>query len=369
MPNDADKTWCPEIYKNLFINRWNDDKIGVAPCCDAYNAKIEQNATFDFNTNPYLTNLREKFNRGEKPKECSVCWKSEEMGRKSRRQASIEYWHMMHGPEIDRKTELEGIDFHSTWICNLACIMCCPENSSKWAAELGIKNIEEIGRSSRKYNDFMSYLDFDNLTRAHFNGGEPLINDEHLLILDKIKSNQVIASYQTNGTVKPSEKTIEAWKKLKMLKMYFSIDGIGRGFNYIRWPGDWDEVEENILWYRETFPDMILGFNVTIGAYNLFELSDIYDWFYKNLATNKSGDRSDFSWQLANNFDVRQIRTDVRDAAVKTFSDNPYFEGLSYYLQTVLPDEYDGKWISKLEEIDRRRGTDWKKSLKIGQWY
>ena len=56
--------YCPEIYKGLFVDRWNDDNIRVAPCCQA---PLEQTPTKDFNfaTNSYLHGLREQFDQGK----------------------------------------------------------------------------------------------------------------------------------------------------------------------------------------------------------------------------------------------------------------------------------------------------------------
>jgi hypothetical protein len=65
--------YCPEIYKGLFVDRWNDDHIKVGPCCQS---TIEKTPTKDFNftTNSHLQDLREQFNQGKKPKECNRCW-------------------------------------------------------------------------------------------------------------------------------------------------------------------------------------------------------------------------------------------------------------------------------------------------------
>ena len=83
-------TWCPEIYRNIYIDRVNDDRIRVAPCCQAGGA-IEPVDTFNFQTSPHLTKLREQFNRGERPEECVRCWQVEDAGHKSRRISAMEF--------------------------------------------------------------------------------------------------------------------------------------------------------------------------------------------------------------------------------------------------------------------------------------
>ena len=67
MPNDY-SNWCPEIYRSVFVDRVNDDKIRVAPCCQA-NSQVELVETFDFNASPHLTKLRQQFDNNKKPSE------------------------------------------------------------------------------------------------------------------------------------------------------------------------------------------------------------------------------------------------------------------------------------------------------------
>jgi hypothetical protein len=78
------QTWCPEIYRNVFIDRVNDDRIRIAPCCQAGSA-IEVVDTFDFQTSAHLTKLRKQFDCNERPVECSTCWTDEQIEGKSLR--------------------------------------------------------------------------------------------------------------------------------------------------------------------------------------------------------------------------------------------------------------------------------------------
>ena len=90
MPSDYNN-WCPEIYRGLFVNRYTDDKVLVAPCCQA-RGKVQSVDTFDFNTDEYLNLLRDEFSQGKKPSACQRCWDAENIGQKSRRQSAIEFF-------------------------------------------------------------------------------------------------------------------------------------------------------------------------------------------------------------------------------------------------------------------------------------
>ena len=34
-------TWCPEIYRNIYIDRVNHDKVRIAPCCQAQGSTVD----------------------------------------------------------------------------------------------------------------------------------------------------------------------------------------------------------------------------------------------------------------------------------------------------------------------------------------
>ena len=362
---------CPEIFKNVFINRINNDNVYVAPCCQSRGHSIRTNA-FDFKHDKHLTYLRNEFLSGKKPKECDSCWKVENVGHKSRRQSAIEY----HNNKKDTKVNLESIDFNVTWACNLACIMCGPECSSTWAKELGIDADRRIslGVSQRNSNNIIDNITFENVKKVHFNGGEPFINNDHFKFLKSLKTQKslgdVLLSYNTNGTFFPSESIVDLWQEVNLVKIFFSIDATHDAFNYIRYPANWEFVEENMLKMKEKLPsNVVFGINATVGCYNLFEILDVKKWFDRYLSTNKEGDLSDFNWQIANNFHPKNLTKDIRNDISSHLENDNVLKNISFLLKNDDISDINYQWIDNLDEIDKRRGTDWKKSLKIGNYF
>jgi sulfatase maturation enzyme AslB (radical SAM superfamily) len=329
--------------------------------------------TFNFKTSPYLTRLREQFTQGEYPRECNNCWKVEKYGHKSRRQSAIEFFDI---PTPDTAVVLEGLDHSATWACNLACIMCGPQNSSTWATELDYTKNEliDIGRYFQKSNNFLNKLDLSNIKKIHFNGGEPILNNDQTQLLENLEQQGVLKntfiSYNINGTVMPSDKIINLWSKTRLVKLFFSIDGTNSAFEYIRYPGKWAEVSNNLLEMKKQLPSNIMfGFNVTVGCYNLFEMVDVYRWFEQHLKYNKEGDESDFNWQFANNFDIKNLNRTSKILVAESLSSIPQLHGIVEYIKSTLNHVEDNSWINQLDMIDQRRGTNWKTSLQIGKYY
>jgi MoaA/NifB/PqqE/SkfB family radical SAM enzyme len=363
--------WCPEIYRGMFIDRHNSDHVRVAPCCQAHGS-IEKVKDFDFNTSPHLTQLRQQFDRGEKPKECARCWKVEDHGGRSRRHGAIEFFQL---PEIDRSVSLQSIDYNATWACNLACVMCDPTSSSLWAKQkkLDKKDLSTIGRYFRNQNSVLDNVDITGLKQVHFNGGEPLLNNDHTDLLIRLEKQQVLknisVSYNTNGTIMPNNKTVELWSQARLVKIYFSIDAVGSAFEYVRWPGVWSQTCKNMLDMKKDLPSNVMfGFNSTVGCYNLFEMADVWNWFDQNISTNREGDVSDFCWQFENEFDLRCLSTDIRNLAVEPLKSISAFDGLVTYLESHTEHKEDLGWMRHLSRLDSIRGTSWVDSLKIAKY-
>jgi hypothetical protein len=363
--------WCPEIYRSVFINRHNDTHVRIAPCCQAESA-LEPVDTFDFNTSAHLTQLRNQFDLGERPSACDRCWNVEKYGHKSRRQSAIEFFNIST-PNND--IVLESLDHSATWACNLACIMCGPRNSSLWASQLDLdkNSLEQMGRLFQRSNNFLSNLDTSQIKKIHFNGGEPFINNDQTQLLENLEQQGILKntfiSYNTNGTIMPSKKIIDLWGKSRLVKLFFSIDAIGSAFEYIRWPGKWEQVSRNILDMKANLPgNVMFGFNTTVGTYNLLELPAVYQWFDQNLKYNKEGDESDFCWQFANNFDLKHLSPAIKISAIDQLKSIAPYNGIVKYLKSVQTQAENLYWIKELDQLDMKRNTNWKQHLQIGKF-
>jgi len=370
LPNDSN--WCPEVYRSVFVDRHNDDQIRVAPCCQA-ETKLESVIDFNFHTSPYLSGLRKRFNQGERPKECSRCWNIEKLGQKSRRQSAIEFFDL---PEKSQEVILETIDHSATWACNLACIMCNGLNSSSWANEIGYdrKQLHKIGRSFQRHNNFLDHFDTVRVKKVHFNGGEPLLNDGQTDLLDRLDRQNVLKdvfiSYNTNGTIMPNDRIMDLWSRARLIKLFFSIDATEWAFEYVRYPAQWKTVENNILNMKQQLPSNVMfGFNITVGTYNILDLSEVYGWFHANISTNREGDPSDFCWQIANNYDPAWLPFEIKKQAIVDLATIDEYRGIVTYLNNHINSITNDRWIQSLDQIDSRRGTNWKKSMRVGKYY
>lgn len=362
-------TYCPDIFHNLYIEPVNKDSVNVAACCQAQ-SHVALLESFSFVSDSNLMRLRESSTKSIRSPECNKCWRTEELGGRSRRHSVIDEYR-----DFTPGQTLTSLDINVTWACNLACVMCGPQWSSAWAKEIGARkdDLKKLGRQDQKNNSWLDRIDFSQVQRVHFNGGEPLLNNSHKSVMQRMLSegslSRAAISYNTNGTQFPDQQTLDLWSRARLVKVYFSIDAIGDAFEYVRYPASWKAVEQNILKLKSVAPgNVMFGFNVTVGCYNILEFRSVWRWFCDNLATNREGDASDFCWQPSNGFDPRWIIEDVKCQVIDTLRDRETFGSLIAYLENTQIHESDA-WMNKLDTIDNRRKLNWRVALKIGKYY
>ena len=314
---------CIDIFKNINIVSRQGNLL-LSPCCISETQPAE---TIDFEKNSYLTDLRQEFSAGNFPKACATCKNAEDAGLTSRREGSNS-WYKDHDL-YNTTVELVRMDYWTGDVCNLACVICGPQNSSTWKQELGLP--VELKKSTS--NQFWKTLDLSKIQFIHFNGGEPLLSKEHVKFLHAIEhKDRVHLNYNTNGTILPSKELLELWQQFRLVQLDFSIDDIEQRFEYQRYPAKWKDVSENLQWYIDQAPhNCMFAINTSVGILNHSNLNQLNAWLQKNFHTTRFTDRIEHRQQFT----------------VGIFA-----------LQNA--DKRKSKIISTLDLIDQRRGTDWK---------
>lgn len=257
---------------------------------------------------------------------CGACWKEESAGIRSHRQNENVYWSREIGEDVLNQlvsaTNQDGsinsdiitVDFRLGNTCNLQCIMCRPQDSSKWLqnAKTLANELKTDAKWDWKYKSNLVLENFDwyknqefwdsfyetcgNIRHIIFGGGEPLLIKEHkALIQELVKrgfSNNIEIRYHTNGTVL-DEDMIELWTKFKKVEVMISIDGYKDINDFIRYPANWSVIEKNLKLYDDT-PEMIdPKILCTVQALNIEWLPEFSDWLaaqnYKKISKKHHG--------------------------------------------------------------------------------
>ena len=219
-----------------------------------------------------------KFENNQWPDACIKCKNTELAGQQSMRQKPVPY-----GPGLSH------LDIRIGNSCNLACVMCFPGSSSTLHYEhesLLEQGIESPWGTQRFkvlnwYDEELSdkFMNLPDLREVYFTGGEPMMVKNLPGLLDKLDSS-VEVRFNTNGTIF-NHKVYEQLKRFRSVNLCFSIDGVGKVNDYIRWGSKWEEVQHNLYKFSE-LKNAVISIGPTVQILNAYYYDELLDWAKTN---------------------------------------------------------------------------------------
>jgi MoaA/NifB/PqqE/SkfB family radical SAM enzyme len=283
--------------KNFCYTPWTSIEImqdgRIVPCCKFVDSHYEQkfniatNSVADYQNGRYLADVKQEFLNGKWPLGCERCRVEEESHTKSKRNLDYVRW-QSHYDEYDLnsgKYLTLGAAFGTT--CNLKCIICNPYSSSSWQKEykdlygINIPIIKDFRKSIVKSITKIA----PELIHIDIYGGEPFLSEieEHKKLLNYYvqtgQAQHITIHYTTNGTIFPDNSWFDIWDHFKEVDLQLSIDGVGDRFEYLRFPANWDKVEDNVKQYtNRQKANFRLSVSHTVSAFNIYYLDEIFHW-------------------------------------------------------------------------------------------
>lgn len=240
---------------------------------------------------------------------CHRCYDKEREGFQSLRTGmNIQYLPDQKVVDVIESTQDDGTvdefnlihwDFRFSNLCNLSCRSCGPGLSSSWMKDykklyptipVSTPALEKLPEERNTLLLDAALKNIDKVKFIHFAGGEPMMMEEHWIILEELqKANRrdVQIRYSTNMTrFKFGKKhAFDYWHDFENVYISASIDDIGDRFNYLRNGGDWIEVEQNLKAIKDqNFKNLTLGFHPTLSIFNIMTFPDLvkYIWEHDN---------------------------------------------------------------------------------------
>lgn len=222
---------------------------------------------------------------------CSACWKLEDAGLISDRKlknSALDFYldkdiKFIEQQAHDGQYSPVMIKHSTSNTCNSTCVTCNSGASSAWAPleqKLGLTpslsksmNKEKIDRN----------LDYKNLVTLNLVGGEPLYEKLNFYILEKLiehDNTNCFIAVTTNGSVALSETQKSIITQFKNLNFNLSIDGVGPVFEYLRYPLKWNDLLENLEFFKTITKNVSVSY--TTSNLNIMYHHDIIKWFDQN---------------------------------------------------------------------------------------
>ena len=276
--------------------------VGVAtPCCIGNQlypvGNANQLSLMELVNSEAMNDLRLDMLNDVKNPICSACHRHEDQGIYSFRQNINE----MFGKYLDESissTDMTGelgqfkmryFDLRLNNICNMKCRTCNSHYSSQWENEDAkqgrtIITIDKDKRT-RYVDDILTHI--AHIDMAYFAGGEPLITEEHYIMLEemiKLGRTDIRLRYNTNlSNLKYKNKDLlELWSHFdKKIEVYASIDDFGKRAEYIRSGTVWEQVEENFKRVKNV-PYVNMQINSVLSIFNFTTFGEFYHYLLDN---------------------------------------------------------------------------------------
>ena len=295
-PTDDNKTFCMLPWIHAYV----EPSGNVLPCCTTdgklpFGSVKNESLKNIVMYSDHFKQMRLNMLAGKTNPSCTFCYKTEKTQPWSFRTYANESFNH-HIDDVIAKTNDDGslqdfkmyyYDIRFSNICNFKCRTCGSAFSSSWASENRVydKTSPIIIHADDNKGALLSEVlneHIDNIELAYFAGGEPLITEEHYLVLEElIKRNKtnITLRYNTNlSNFKFKDyDVISMWKKFKKIELSASIDHYGERAEYIRSGTDWGVMETNLK--QVTNYDFIdYQFNTVLSIFNYYTLADFYSY-------------------------------------------------------------------------------------------
>lgn len=358
----------------------------------------------DFHNNPLVISDRQNMLKGQWPNEsCRYCKNIEDSGGVSDRLHMLSQPGLIP-PELDSNpNEIyvtpRVLEIFINNVCNLSCLYCRGDLSSRINQENkkfgkfdkdGVI-LEEIA-IDRENNLISSSLDwlsknYHHLERLHFLGGEPLVQKEldlFLKFLQENKNSKLEVNIVTNLMV--SEKKLKNYiqifkqliveKRIRRLDITCSIDSWGAEQEFVRYGLNLTTWEKNFNFLLE-IPWLVLHINQTITNLTIKQMptliEKLVEWRRKkNVGHYFSTVNPGPSYMIPSILGSEEFAEDFEKILKlmprQTSEDQikfEYMQGIANeYLQNAQIDQIEIKKLyTFLNEIDRRRSTDWQSTF------
>lgn len=253
----------------------------ISPCC-------KFKSTFETTSNKFkdvwfmepFNGLRTDFLNSRYPRDCvDNCYSYKEW----RNQLFVDKGILTDEMDTDDLELPKSFSIAFGKVCNLACRMCTPDNSSTFA------NLVKDSPKLQKFFKMESAMfipaetlegSFTNLEHLSLTGGEPLVDKNCLEIikLAKKESPKLKSITLTTNMTKFNKELLNSLADTGAeINFSVSIDGPKRLHEYIRYGCRWEDIVQNLIAIRHNYPGITFSICTTSSIFNAGYVSETLD--------------------------------------------------------------------------------------------
>jgi len=311
--------------------------------------------------------------------DCSACWKDYEKANSAYRDWANRWddsFIKNNKDSLSSDSHVYYIEIKPDRICDMACLYCGPESSSKIAQEEGVIYIDKT--NNRDYEIFKNWIK-NFLSRKDlksnqiifiFLGGEPTASERFYTLTDFIEEQAVANPHLnirleicTNANSKPflMDKII---KRMDTGKTKWAIgisnESYGSVAEMVRHRLNWSRFTDNFRRYISHPNTELLVMSPTVNAFSLKSFHQYIDWVFRQFEANAL--EKEFTWY--GNFISWPDAMDIANLP-KT-----YLSYIEQAEQRLLQEINNPKWMYKenffefIKQMKTRLGQNYKETYK-----
>jgi|14BtaG_2_1085337.scaffolds.fasta_scaffold00011_3 organic radical activating enzyme len=291
-------------YSTACSKSWTDVNVDfkrgtVGHCCKSVYYDLPNEYTSNFFTNSeHIQKRRQDTLNGIQHPDCQTCWKDIKNGVTPFKDWMNE-WKNFDSVKIDEpQVNYIEVDLDNT--CDLSCLYCSADASSKIAQEEGIKGIDKTRQ--KDIENFTYWLkNTVNNSKSHidiaFLGGEPTASKLFYELIDYIvtlDTSNVTIQITTNCNSKAHlfKKLLNAMDKCQCdWQINISNESYKDDSALIRYGLDWDRFEQNLCSYASHKKVRYISFDATMTSLAIPTFTRYIQWVLDTMAnyTKKFG--------------------------------------------------------------------------------
>jgi organic radical activating enzyme len=396
------KKWFPIQSDNACLLKWAWSSLylwtGTSSSCHrVQNVSVDNIENFH-NTSTVVLD-REKMLEGKWPgRGCEHCKDQELYSDFSDRK------HWLSNPENQRYVPVElyndptrtsvnptMVEIYFNNKCNLKCLYCGPFLSSAWALENEQHGIEDNTNYindalyKKRLQEFYTWMEkhYLNLREFHILGGEPLIQQETFDCIDWMIDHPNVdldVEIFSNMQIKPAlfkrqmEKIKELVNACKTVEIVASIDCWGKESEYIRSGLDLSTFTENMEHLIYECPEIIPTMNWTVSSLSIHStpelIKKVINWNDKCKGRKISVNYNKVvhpeildPHHLPEEVYISKIK-EIQELNVQMINNPTYLDYVNAIFKEIVETPTNHNMIKELkiflDDIDKRRNTDWR---------
>jgi wyosine [tRNA(Phe)-imidazoG37] synthetase (radical SAM superfamily) len=289
------KTYCSKSWTDININFYNRT---LRHCCKSAEYLFPEQLTVDFiNNSSQIQTRRIESLQGVAHADCASCWKSmAATGSSYRDWMNVwdDHYIATNRAQLnDAAVKIIDIELDTT--CDMSCIYCFADTSSKIAQEEGVElkskfNDQDYAVFKQWIAEYLSRTDHlhDDIV-FNFLGGEPTASKRFYDLIAFIESAAVNSTLDitialcTNANTKPylMKKLQSAIDNSRLLwSISVSNEAFGQDAELVRWGLDWERFENTIVSYMSNPKITMFSLTPSLNALNLKTFPAYVKWIH-----------------------------------------------------------------------------------------